>query len=225
MSIARPAPPRHIEQQRAGRVGDVGRVLAAQAEADVVLRQQHVADAVPHFGSCARTQSSFVSVKLVSAGFDVSSSKRSRADRVVQPAALVFGALIAPDDRRAHDLAALVQQHRAVHLAGKPDGRHAPGCASLAQHGRVACWHAATSRPDPARPMPSAAIEWRMVGRRRRDNRCRPRPGARRASRWCRRRCRERKWLYLLSALPAASTHRARCHHRRSGTGGRRFQR
>ena len=40
-----PAPARDVEQQRPRRVGDVGRVLAAEAQADVVLRQQDVRDA------------------------------------------------------------------------------------------------------------------------------------------------------------------------------------
>ena len=68
---------RDVEHQRARGVGDVGRVLAAQPEAHVVLRQQHMPDAAQTSGSCARTHSSFGSVKLVSAGFDVSSSRRA----------------------------------------------------------------------------------------------------------------------------------------------------
>ena len=40
-------------------------------------------------------------MKFVSAGFDVSCRSRVAADRLVEPAAFGFSALIAPDDRRA----------------------------------------------------------------------------------------------------------------------------
>ena len=39
-----PAPPRDVEQQRARGVGDIGRVLAAQPQAHVVLGQHHAGD-------------------------------------------------------------------------------------------------------------------------------------------------------------------------------------
>ncbi len=43
-----PAPLGDVQQQRAGGVGDVGRVLAAQAQPDVVLRQRDARDAREH---------------------------------------------------------------------------------------------------------------------------------------------------------------------------------
>ena len=61
-------------------------------------------------------------MKLVSAGFDVSCEQPIASDRLVEPAAFVFGALIAPDDRGPQDLAGVVEQHGAVHLPGKADG-------------------------------------------------------------------------------------------------------
>src|SRR5690606_35343005 len=39
----------------------------------------------------------------------------------------LFGALVVPQDRRAHHLARIVEQHRAVHLAGQPDGGYLVG--------------------------------------------------------------------------------------------------
>ena len=188
---------RDVEQQRARRVGDVDRVLAAQPEAHVVLRQQHVAHARPDVGLVRRTQSSFVSVKFVSAGLDVSSSSRSRADGLVEPAALGLGALIAPDDRRPQHLAARVEQHGAVHLSREADRtrshrRATPLCGEDRADGHPG--RRATSRRDPARPRRSAA---RRTARGPRSPTPRRPPSSSRtgrASRWCRRRCRELEW-------------------------------
>jgi hypothetical protein len=45
-----------------------------------------------------------------------------RPDLLVEPAALLRRALIAPDDRRPQDTPRVVEQHRAVHLSGQADG-------------------------------------------------------------------------------------------------------
>ena len=73
--------------------------------------------------------SSLVSVKLVSAGLSVSSSSDSWPTCSSSHRHSALGALIAPDDRRPQHLAALAEQHRAVHLAGQADrvDRRAPG--------------------------------------------------------------------------------------------------
>ena len=110
-------------------------------------------------GSCVRTHSSFVSVKLVSAGFDVSSSRRVAPIVSVEPAALGLGALIAPDDRRPHDRARVIQQHGAVHLTGEADGVNRSTrrrCSPTAPRESPDGWRA-TSRRDPAPPTPCAA--------------------------------------------------------------------
>jgi hypothetical protein len=41
------------------------------------------------------------------------------ADGIGEPLAFCFGPLIAPDDRRSHDLARIIEEHGAVHLTGK----------------------------------------------------------------------------------------------------------
>ena len=101
--LARPAPVRDVEEQRARRVGDVGGAIAGQPEADVVLGQQHRADARPELGLVARTQSSLGSVKPVSAGFEVSVDEAIGADALGDRPALGAGALVAPEQRRPHD--------------------------------------------------------------------------------------------------------------------------
>ena len=45
-----PVPGRKVEQERAGAVGSIDRVLASEPVADEVLRQPHVRDACPHLG-------------------------------------------------------------------------------------------------------------------------------------------------------------------------------
>ena len=79
--LAGPAAVGDVEQQRAGRVGDVGGALAGQAVADVVLRQQHRARRAPTAPAraCAPT-GAWAAVKPVSAGLQRQLDQARRAD-------------------------------------------------------------------------------------------------------------------------------------------------
>ena len=72
-----PGASRDVEQQRPGGVGDVGRVLAAQAQAHVVLGKRDPRDLREDLGSWRRSHSSFGAVKPGSARLPVSDSSRS----------------------------------------------------------------------------------------------------------------------------------------------------
>ena len=125
--LARPAPMRHVEHQRARRVRDIDRVFAAQLKADVVLRQQHVAHAAPDVRLVAADPQQFRQREIGERGIRRQLEQPIAADGVVQPPALGLGALVAPDDRRPQDRAARVEQHRAVHLSGETDARDGIG--------------------------------------------------------------------------------------------------
>ena len=75
-----------------------------------------------------------MSVKFVSAGFDVKLEDARPSDRLVEPAAFGFGALIAPDDRGPQRLVVCVEQHGPVHLAGKADARDRVGTDAAVVH-------------------------------------------------------------------------------------------
>ena len=118
---AREATLRDIEQQRPGGVGDVDRPLAAEPQPDVVLGQQHVADAR-------------IDVRLVRAqpqqlgGREAGQGAVARqGDQPLETHALLdLGALrrralVVPEDRRPQHALLFVQRHEPVHLAREPD--------------------------------------------------------------------------------------------------------
>ena len=80
--LVAPAPARDVEQQRAGRVGDVDRAArrtAAAARSPWAAARARSARSAS--GSCSRSHSSFGAVKPVSARLPVSSTRRSKPTR------------------------------------------------------------------------------------------------------------------------------------------------
>ena len=125
---------RDVEEQRPGRIGDVGRELAGEPQANVVLRQEHVRDPRVESGSCRRSQSSFGAVKPGSARLPVSSISRCEPDALLDLVALGAGALVVPEDRRPQDPSLRVEGDEAVHLPGEADPaprRHRAGRGRL----------------------------------------------------------------------------------------------
>ena len=141
-----------VEQQRARRVGDVDRALAAEPQPHVVLGQQHVRDAR-------------VEVRLVRAqpqqlgrGEARQRAVAGQRDQPLEPDALLdllaLGgrALVVPEDRGAEHAPGGVERDEAVHLARQPDagdlvgGRARRAPASLPAH------QSSGILPAPARP-------------------------------------------------------------------------
>ena len=101
-------------------------------------------------------------MKLGSAGLAASSMSRSQPIVCVEPVALGLGALVAPDERGAEDLAVGVEHDAAVHLAGEADGfdvGRRDRCAAALRAPRMASWAARhqSSGSCSAQPMCS---EW-----------------------------------------------------------------
>jgi hypothetical protein len=106
---------RHVEHQRAGRVGDVDRVLAAQPPTDVVLRQQHVAHARQISGSCGANPEQLGQREVGQRGIRRELEQRL-APIVRRASGIRLRSLIAPDDRRPQHACRGIEQHGAVHL-------------------------------------------------------------------------------------------------------------
>ena len=101
--LGRPVARGEVEQDRAGAVGLVERVLAGQAEPDVVLRQQDVGDPRPDVRLVVADPDELrrgePGQRVVAGDRDQPLRPDRRADRV----ALGGGPLVVPQDRRAED--------------------------------------------------------------------------------------------------------------------------
>ena len=119
--LVRPAAAGDVEEQRAGRVGDVDRVLAGEAETHVVLRQQHVPDARVRLGLVTAQPEE---LRRREAG---ERAVPGQLDQPLEPdARLDLGALgcrplVVPEDRRPQDAVVRVEHDEAVHLPGEAD--------------------------------------------------------------------------------------------------------
>ena len=119
--LRRPVPRGEVEEQRAGAVGLVERVLTGQSQADVVLGEQDVRDAAPdvrlvvaHPHELRRREAG---QRVVAGDLDESLGPDGLADRVARRG----GPLVVPQDGRAQDVVGRVEEHGAVHLAGQAD--------------------------------------------------------------------------------------------------------
>ena len=112
---------RDVEHQRAGSVGHIDGALAGQPEANVILRQHHRADALPVFRLEFADPQKFRQRKIRKRGIAGELDQPVGADELSKIATLLFGAHVAPDQRRTNDFAVLTEHHRAVHLPGEPD--------------------------------------------------------------------------------------------------------
>ena len=115
-------PGSHVQQQHAAGVADFRGVLAGQAAADFILRQQDLAGllevlrlVIPQPEDLRRREAGQGGVghQLDQIG--------AAADALFHLGAFGGGPLVVPEDRPANDLVVLVEEHRAVHLARQPD--------------------------------------------------------------------------------------------------------
>ena len=121
--LGRPAAVGDVEEQRARGVGDVGGAVAGQAEADVVLREEHRADARPELGFVAPHPQQLGQGEAGEGRVERQLDEAGGADRGGDRVALGAGALIAPEQRGPDHLILRVEQRRTVHLAGKAHRR------------------------------------------------------------------------------------------------------
>jgi len=119
--LGRPGPRGEVQEECPRTVGNIGRVLAGQAQPDVVLGQQHVGDPPPRFRFVIPNPDQLrrgqPGQRVVARDLD----QPAGADGVPDPVALGARPLVVPQDRRSDDLARPVQDNRAVHLAGQAD--------------------------------------------------------------------------------------------------------
>ena len=128
-------------------VRHVGRVLAGQAQAQVVLRQQHARDAREDVRLVRRHPQQ---LRRGEAGHrEIAGDRARRAARARSSSAHSRGAAaVVPQDRRAQHAVARVEQRRAVHLPGEADAAHRASArgAPRAQRARPRRRSRATSR-------------------------------------------------------------------------------
>ncbi len=130
--LFRPLAPPHVEDERPRSVGHVGRVLAGQAQAHVIFRQQHRAHARPDFRLALAHPEHLRERKAFERRVRHELYQALGPDALGYRATLLVRAQVAPDDRGAQRRVVPVQQNGAVHLSGEPDagdlfGAHAFG--------------------------------------------------------------------------------------------------
>jgi hypothetical protein len=122
--VIRPVAARYIEKRRARRVRNLRRRLAREPIADEVFGQQHLSDAGVVFRFVAAQPDDFARLKARQHGVQCRLQDGLLSDALGNPRALIGGALVAPQQRGAYRLAALVQEDRAVHLPAQADATH-----------------------------------------------------------------------------------------------------
>ena len=138
-----PVARRQVEQQRAGRIGLVDRMLAGQLEANVVLGQQHMGDPRPHLrlvlADPEQLRRREAGQRVVAGDLD----QPLRPDRLADRVAFRGRALVVPQDGGAQHRVGGVQDDGPVHLSGEPNPldllRPRP---CLAEHGPNRCHRA-----------------------------------------------------------------------------------
>ena len=136
--VVRPAPLGDVEEQRPGRVGGVDRALARQAQAHVVLRQQHVPDALVHVRLVVPQPEELRRREPRERAVARQLDQPREADALLDLRALGGGALVVPEDRGPQHAVGRVERDEPVHLAGEADrgrrGQPRASARSVARH-------------------------------------------------------------------------------------------
>src|SRR5580704_12478694 len=117
----RPFALRNIEEKSTGCFGDIYRTSARKPEPEIILRQQNRASARPDFGLVLLYPPYFRQRKIGQRRIRGQFDQALGADALSDLLALLAGALVAPDDRRAQNLTRRVEQHQTMHLPGETD--------------------------------------------------------------------------------------------------------
>ena len=123
--LVAPASGGDVEEQRAGRVGDVCRVLAGQPQADVVLGQENASDAGVDVGLVLAQPEELRGSEARQSTVPRQPDELAEPEAILDLGALLPGPLVVPEDGRAEDAVGVVEGDEAVHLAGEPDPRDA----------------------------------------------------------------------------------------------------
>ena len=122
-----PFPSGHVEHQRSGCVGHIDGACAREAKADVILRQHDGADARPNLRLELAHPPDLGQRESGKGRIGGEFNQTACADFFGDGFALCVGALIAPDDGRAENVAVSVEQNEAVHLSAEADGGNFSG--------------------------------------------------------------------------------------------------
>jgi hypothetical protein len=112
---------RHIQKESTGSVSHVRSALTREPEADVVLREQNVADALPVVRLVFANPEDFCKSEVWQRRVAGELNQPLQAESFREIAALFFGAHVAPDECGTNDASVFVQKNGPVHLAGKAD--------------------------------------------------------------------------------------------------------
>ena len=145
-----PAPSRDVEQQRPGSVGDVGRVLAAQPQAHVVLGQRDPRDLRVDLRLVAAQPQELRRGEARQRAVARQRDQPLETERLLDLRALGGGALVVPQDRRAQRPGRRRRARRA--RASGPTTRFRPAGRRRAKLVPAPPRSPPTSRPGPARP-------------------------------------------------------------------------
>ena len=142
--------------ERAGGVRHVGGVVAGQPEAHIVLRQEHLGDVAEDLRLVPLHPDE---LRRGEAGQDDVAGDLAEARIGVELRRLLGRAAVVPQDAGAERPVGVVEQRRAVHVAGEADAAHALHLGGMRLGERVdgAFDVAATSSRDPARTSRDAA--------------------------------------------------------------------
>ena len=117
----RPAAVRDVEEQRSRGIGDVDRLLSSQAEAHVVLRQQHVTDLRVHLGLVPPQPEKLRRREAGQRTIPRQLDQPLEPDDCFDLGALSSRALVVPEDRRPEDAPVCAQNDEAMHLSRQSD--------------------------------------------------------------------------------------------------------
>ena len=118
-----PAPMRDVEQQRPRGVGHVGRALAGQAEAHIVLREENLRDPRVDLGLLSREPEKLWRREACERTVSRQREKPLEPDPGLDLGALGRSSLVVPEDRRAQHPILGVEHDEPVHLAREADAR------------------------------------------------------------------------------------------------------
>ena len=127
--LVAPAPVGDVEEKRPGRIGDVDRVLAGEAVAHVVLRQEDVTDPGVRLGLVPAEPEELRRREAGERAISGQLEQPVEAEPLLDLGAFRAGALVVPEDRGPKHVTVLVEDDEAVHLAREAERAVVPELA------------------------------------------------------------------------------------------------
>jgi hypothetical protein len=118
-----PGPPScsNIEQQSAGRICDIARLVTGQSQPYVILRKENGSDSLPDLRFVLSHPEKFWKSETRDGGVADKFDETRRTDRFGYLDDFVSSSLIAPEESRTKNLIAFIEQNGAMHLTGKTE--------------------------------------------------------------------------------------------------------